>query len=191
MQSLPIFWVMTSLTSLTSFRTLAIWSESSYPGSEYNDYNNKNISYVTTQNYHHFQQREKFVGYVWELQDVWKKTLISTTVLLLTSSITKHLKVTIFWLTLVWMPASWLLLFVHVKYVFVKSPRESMAKLWKQTELLHLKENVPPLTKFIGYINFTDCLKIWSKDSQGAQKSVTASPSIWSPRILLPNFKGN
>ena len=42
-----------------------------------------------------------------------------------------------------------------------------MAKLWKQTELLHLKENVPPLTKFIGYVNFTDCLKICPKASRG------------------------
>ena len=81
-----------------------------------------------------------------------------------------------FWLTLVWMPASWLLLFVHVKYVFVKSPCESMAKLWKQTELLHLKENVPPLTKFIGYVNFTDCLKILSKDSQGGAKECNSLP---------------
>lgn len=51
-----------------------------------------------------------------------------------------------------------------------------MAKLWKQTELLHLKENVPPLTKFIGFVNFTDCLKIWSKDSQGGTKECNSLP---------------
>ena len=36
----------------------------------------------------------------------------------------------------------------------------------KKGNLLRFYANEPSLNEFIGYVNFTDCLEIWSEDSQ-------------------------